>query len=374
MKSKDIFFFIPFLNSGGAERVTLKLFNGLSEKNKNIYLLTLRSGGELESLIKRRSRVKHIGSNSVLFSFFKMVKFFYNNDAVVFSVMTQSSILLLFVKFALKILGRDLKVICVEHSYFPSWGKILGYKKHAFYGFLIKVLYPYANYIVAVSLDIALFFRQIFPDVGDKVVCIYNPIFDTDIQKLKTAYLEHNFFSGNTKKVGYIGRLSSEKNVQLLIRSFHSLLNMGGSDCELIIVGDGHERGKLIELVNELNIVDKVRFIGNLNNPYPVINALDVLVLTSLVEGFPSVLVEAMSLGVPVVSINCKTGPREIITSDSVGLLVESYNPQDFADAIYSVINDRRFDKEIIIDSAARFSTEKSLSNYAELIAAIEKE
>ena len=126
-----------------------------------------------------------------------------------------------------------------------------------------------------------------------------------------------------------VARHARQKNLPLLLRAFRRYVDGGGSGT-LVQIGEGPETGALVRLATDLRLHDKVRFLGHVANPFPQMAAATALVLSSEEEGFGLVLVEAMALGVPVISTDCPGGPAEILEGGRAGLLV----PTGDADAI----------------------------------------
>lgn len=122
-----------------------------------------------------------------------------------------------------------------------------------------------------------------------------------------------------------MGREDDIKGFWHLIKSFF-LVEQKEKEARLMIIGDG-EFLEYKKLVKELGIEDKVWFTGLKKNPYPYLKQAGVYVLTSYHEGFPNALVEAMILGIPVISTDCKTGPREIL-EDQYGILIPNMCPE----------------------------------------------
>ena len=109
-----------------------------------------------------------------------------------------------------------------------------------------------------------------------------------------------------------IGTLSKRKNFSLGIDVFYEL-SKKNKDLHYIILGDGGLKDELLRKISTLNLLDKIHILGFDKNPYRYIKRSKCLVLTSLSEGLPTVLVESLILGTPVVSTNCPTGPDEIL-------------------------------------------------------------
>ncbi|WP_164504401.1 glycosyltransferase [Pseudoalteromonas espejiana] len=107
----------------------------------------------------------------------------------------------------------------------------------------------------------------------------------------------------------YVGRLTASKRVDQLIKA----ISKTKGDKKLIIVGDGEEKSNLKELALQQGVDENVYFLGRLSNPYPYIKNAKAMLLASEFEGYPNCLIEALGLGVPVITSNCQTGPAEIL-------------------------------------------------------------
>lgn len=120
--------------------------------------------------------------------------------------------------------------------------------------------------------------------------------------------------------IGSVGRLSKEKGFDILIRAVDRLLARG-YDLELRIAGEGDQKGPLEKLIRSLGHEDRIHLIGFQADPLPLYQAMDLYALSSIREGLPNVLLEAMALGVPVVATEVAGVPR-VITHEINGLLV----------------------------------------------------
>jgi glycosyltransferase involved in cell wall biosynthesis len=109
---------------------------------------------------------------------------------------------------------------------------------------------------------------------------------------------------------------------------------------KLLILGEGSERASLEQHIKRLGLEERVLMPGFMRNPYPYIANARCLALSSLHEGFPVILIEALGLGRPVISTDCETGPREIIHDGKNGLLVPTNDPQALAVALDRVCLD----------------------------------
>ena len=140
-------------------------------------------------------------------------------------------------------------------------------------------------------------------------------------------------------------------------------------DIALLILGEGTERDRLLDIVKELGLDHFVEFHGFVSNPHAYISRASVLALSSRWEGFGNVLVEALAAGTPVVSTDCPGGPSEILEYGTFGKLVPVGNAEAFADAILNTLDDSP-DRNALVDRAKDFSIDIITSRYMEVLGA----
>jgi glycosyltransferase involved in cell wall biosynthesis len=163
-----------------------------------------------------------------------------------------------------------------------------------------------------------------------------------------------------------VGRLVPVKGFDLLLQAYALARRQRGGLPGLLIVGEGEQRGQLQALAAALGIAGAVRFHGYTSNPYYLMKRAKAFVLSSRHEGMPTVLVEAMALGTPVISFDCTSGPAELIGDSSRGLLV----PAEDVDALAAALV--RYDSVPAADASAveRFRFERAAEAYLQLLAA----
>lgn len=208
-------------------------------------------------------------------------------------------------------------------------------------GRLARVLYPRAAAVTGVSgpvvadlkheigLDPLRVQLDVVPNAVDaEEVSLLSLMPD---KELSATYAEPVFVN--------VGRHARQKNLPLLLRAFRMYLAEGGIGI-LVLVGAGPDTDELRKLASEFGLGENVVFRGRLTNPFPQVAAATAFVLSSEEEGFGLVLVEAMALGVPVISTDCPGGPREILRDGRAGLLVPPGDERALAQALRRIATD----------------------------------
>jgi glycosyltransferase involved in cell wall biosynthesis len=175
---------------------------------------------------------------------------------------------------------------------------------------LVRLVYPRAERVIAVSDGVAATLANDFGVAAERIEVINNPVDSCAIQDLAAEPPE---CAVTPADIVAMGRLTPEKNFELAIRGFAR----SGWPGRLILLGEGPLAADLQRLGNELGLADRLILAGFLRNPYAVIGRAGLFMLTSNHEGFSNSLLEAMSLGVPVVATDCPFSPAEILEAQS---------------------------------------------------------
>jgi len=177
-----------------------------------------------------------------------------------------------------------------------------------------KLLYPRASKIIAVSQQIRKFLINEWQINPDKIVVVYNPLDMQLVRNLATEplnYEEKTLFE-RKKVIINVARLSKEKGQWHLIRAFKSV-SKEVPDARLVILGNGVLKNYLEKLISDLNLRNKVFLLGWRSNPFKYMARSFLFCFPSLWEGFGNAIVEALACGLPVMSADCLSGPREIL-------------------------------------------------------------
>ena len=185
----------------------------------------------------------------------------------------------------------------------------------------IRLLYPRVERIVAVSEGVAEDTARLARLPRRAITVIRNPVITPELPRQAAEPCPHPWLQGGEIPVILAaGRLQRQKDFPTLIRAFARL--RADRPCRLLILGEGRGRETLEGLIRGLGLGDAVGLPGHQANPYPFLARASLFVLSSAWEGSPNVLTEALALGVPVVSTDCPSGPREILEGGRFGPLV----------------------------------------------------
>ena len=198
------------------------------------------------------------------------------------------------------------------------------------------------------------------------ITTIYNPVVMPDVRTRAEEQTNHPWLSdGAPPVILAVGRMSKQKDYPTLIRAFALLA--GRRPCRLVILGQGEQRAELEQLAASLGVADRVSFAGWVENPFAFMSRASLFVLSSIYEGLPTVLLEAMACGCPCVSTDCPAGPSEILEDGRLGPLVPVGDEGALADAMERVL-ERPPDAHALRERAEDFSGEMSVAAYEALI------
>ena len=167
-----------------------------------------------------------------------------------------------------------------------------------------------------------------------------------------------------------VGRLVKLKQFDRLIDCY-SKSHLPNKNIHLVILGVGEEQTNLQNKISELNLDDKVHLLGFKKNVYDYILNSKFLVLSSKYEGFPMVVLEALSIGIPVVSFDCESGPNEMIQNNFNGILVENQNFEELTSKLDIFVEDEIFYQECknnAISSVAKFQSNIIVNQWLQLL------
>ena len=231
--------------------------------------------------------------------------------------------------------GYEGHVIMCERTHQTTMQQSQSAIYRMFSKFMVMFSYKRADLVLANSYAMQTDLIENFK-IKTPVRVIYNPI---DLHFIKTHVDEEPgfIFDKNIFHFVNVGGFRKEKNHLLLIQAFFILKNL---PCKLLIVGAGVMEEELKQKGHDLGLMDKIIFFGFDKNPFKYVSRSDCFVLSSDVEGFPNVLIEALACGKPVISTDCSSGPRELLApaTDLHHRVINKYEIGEFG--ILTPIND----------------------------------
>lgn len=368
MQRPRIGFFVPEMAVGGAEHVTVNVANGLAERGYDVDLLLAYPAGAFRGKVEDSIRVVDLDVPRVpgvglgvsvpkLASYLRSTR-----PDVLFSAMTHANVVALAAK---AVSNASTRAVPVEHLPFSAKSAT----KDAVVLSVAKFGYAIADGVVAVSEGVAESVARNTRVDGDDVRVLYNPIPTGEIyerSKGPVTDAEEWFRSDDFDVVLGVGRLEDQKDFATLIGAFDRV-RTEVDDARLVIVGEGSGREELLALVADLGLSDVVSLPGFVDDVYPYMGRASVFALSSRNEGLPTVLVEAMACGCPVVATDCPSGPREILEAGEHGPLVPVGDERALAEAIRAVLSDPP-EGRALRERAADFSFDAVLDDYEAFI------
>jgi glycosyltransferase involved in cell wall biosynthesis len=314
---------------GGAERVLTIIANELSRLNYHVsimsYSLEDKSYYPLSDKVHRIPLGYNISKSTFIntFLFFKIIfklrkQVKINKTDIIIPLGTESAIITI---LSLFFLPRVKKMVWIHYSFFQK----LKLRDRLFRRIFIK----YFDKLLVLNKTDFKKFNDLFPN---KVEYLPNPV----------SFKSNEFSTLNNKVFIAAGRIDKIKGFDQLIKSFNIVVNeYGHKDWRLRIFGkDGGEKSNLKILIENLKLTSNVFIFDAVNNIKQEYLLSDVYLMTSINECFPMVLLEAQAIGLPIISFDCNSGPRDIIENNINGFLIDPYNIHSFASAMSLLIND----------------------------------
>jgi glycosyltransferase involved in cell wall biosynthesis len=366
LAGKRIAVFIQSLTIGGAERMTINLVEGLVKNDIQVDLLLAdRSGGFLSDV---PSGVKGIDlkGKRVLLSIFPLVHYLRKQcPDLLYSVQIHASLIAI---WAARLARVPTKVVISPRNMLSDSLAAAPTLRNKVLISLARRFFRFADAAICVSQGVAEDLIKVTGMPRQKTYVVYNPVVSPAFEQKAREPISHDWFlPGLPPVVLAVGRLAVAKDYPTLLRAF-AIVNRE-QPARLLILGDGQERARLELFVKELGLSSQVQLPGFVKNPYPYMLQSRLLVLSSRWEGLPNVLVESLACGTPVVSTDCRSGPREILDNGRFGRLVPVGDADALAQAILESLHTTP-DRSFLKKRAQDFSLEESVGKYTRIFEA----
>ncbi len=376
--------FVPTLAAGGAERAALALAGGLLGRGWDVDIVACRHTGALREDVPPGVRAISLNAAGVARGIPSLRAYVRRERPIaVFSALAHANLAAI---AAVRTLRRPrpprhprsprtpfqprtplqphTRVVVVEHSHLTTSTSRGGLKDRSIPRF-VRLLYRHADAVAAVSAGVAADLARHAAMSPTAVEVIGNPVDFEGIRRSAAEPVEHPWLSDPAVPVVVaVGRLTAAKDYPTLLRAI--ALVRRETAVRALVLGEGPARGELQRLIAELGLGESVALCGFQPNPHPFVERAQLFVLSSRWEGLPTALIEAASLGTPVVSTDCPSGPSEIF-GDARHRLVSPGDPRGLAAAMLDAL--RHPDRHRLNLAAHRFQLDLVLDRYEALLA-----
>jgi len=346
---KKVLFAVPTLDALGVQHDILTLINHWSDNNFEVkLLLNSRTGDfadqfpssidsiEVDDFILNIPKLRVL--ERMTYGYFRAIAS-YNPDVIISFVPFSNYSCFL----AKKLFGLKFSLVVSEHAHVSAAMNDVQNMDNFFMKIYRKTFrYVYNNTLVDVvkcisieSMDDLLKEHKIDQS---KTRLIHNPIPINEIilKGKEEVTFPNNFCNENSFIIINSGRITVQKRQDLLIKSF-AVVNAKFPETRLVILGKG-DSNELFMLAKELGVENFIFFAGFQRNPWKWVSKAQLFVLTSCWEGLPCVISETMALGVPIVSTDCPSGPKEMLMDGELGILAKTDDVEDITNKIIQAI------------------------------------
>jgi starch synthase (maltosyl-transferring) len=333
--SITILYLITSTNVGGTEKALLELIRYIDRKEFTVYVCSVKKPGAYAQALADEAdgffslNLSEGGGVSAIANFIPAVV------RLIQLIRAVSPSILHCLLFRANILGRIAGRIARVPIIISSIRVIEAQRaKHL----VDRLTSPLATHYLAVSQaarDYTIRHAKISPA---KIFTIYNGIKTNGEGRKKPVWRTALSLHADDVVLGLIGRLHKQKGHIVLLKALPRVLAQA-VNTHVIFCGEGEEEARLKVAAQDLGIARHVHFIGLIENAYQMLSQIDIVVVPSLWEGMPNVVLEAMAAGRPVVASNI-AGLDEVVVAGETGLLFKPGDPHGLADALLKLIQD----------------------------------
>jgi len=328
---KQFAIYLPSLNGGGAERAMVNLAHGLAGCGCAVDLVLAQAKGPYLDEVNKAIRLVDLKASRVLTSLPALARYLRREQPeALLSALDYANVVAL---WARRLAGVPCRVLVTEHNTLSRSAGNSARWRQRMVPHLVKRFYPWADYVIGISRGVADDLSQTAGLPRERIKILYNPVVTPELREKARAPLNHPWFeTGQPPVVLAVGRLTKQKDFPTLIRAFAQVRQT--RPARLLILGEGPDRPALEALVHKLSLEGDVAMPGFVENPYAYMSRVSLYVLSSRWEGLPTVLIEALSCGLPIIATDCPSGPREILANGLYGSLVPVEDVTALAQAI----------------------------------------
>lgn len=364
-----LLYVIHTMNNGGAEALAIRLAEQLNKSHFPTAVCSLSDEGPLkEILVEKQIPFFTLGKKAGkdLGLIWRLKDFVSKRKYTIVHTHNQGP--LLYAGLA-KVFGGKFLLVHTEHI---NETKEISYStKDILYN---KFLYRQLDGFISIARHLTKYFRSHYNLSHAQLTTIPNSIAIETAPSLPISELRRELgLSDETVIVGNISALRPQKDHRTLIKAMEIIVSKM-PNIVLVIAGEGESRHELFEYVRQFELGQHIRFLGYRPDVKELLAQFDLFVLSSLYEGLPLCILEAMAAGLAVVATNVE-GTNELVRNGQTGLLVPSKQPEQFADAIITVLRDQNLRERMGVAGqqlvADEYNFEKMIDSYASYYRAI---
>lgn len=360
---KKIFIILPDLGNGGAEKLSVNLFQEWSKLNFDVYFVLIKKAGIFAKKIPKK-KIFILKEKNFINSIFKLKKIFSEKkpDFILSSMWPLTSITVL----SWLLSGRSGKLFLSDHTIISQSAKYEIKYPLILIKYVMRLTYKYANGIIAVSKAVKTDLKKLLNFKNEEhIKVIYNPITKNSKLNLKLNEEEKRLSKkiwGNYKfKILNVGKLKTQKNHKLLIEAILNCKNI--KNIRLVIVGTGELMNQLKKKILSHNLDKNILLLGHRQDLKIYYKTADLFVLTSDWEGFSNVTAEALEYGLPVITTDYRYGPVEILDKGKYGTIINSKKSQNLTIAIDQNLK-KKHDRKKLFNRSKIFNIKKISNSY----------
>lgn len=351
--------YLPYFDNGGVERMLVNLALGMASLGQQVQFIVCKSSRPYLATLSGHAELIELGEGGPSELIERTATYLRNAQPCVLLTAKEPDIALASAALVKSGISCRLYIRAVTNhlqrlrytNFIRRWYELRN----------IRHLYRKADGIVAVSNGVADDVRHIVGKHCPSITTARNPVITDDLFRRAQSMPSHPWFDGDIPIILGIGRFSRAKNFPLLLEAFAQVRQQ--RPCRLILLGKGRQQGRLEQLSARLGVAQDVDMPGYVENPYPYLRHASLFVLSSLWEGSPNVLTEALALGCPVVATDCPSGPREILQDGKFGSLVPMNDATALAQAMLDTLRQPP-SAEALRQATLGYTTKESARQY----------
>ncbi len=359
----DVALFLSSLAGGGAERVFVDLANEFSARGLQVDMVLASAEGPYVGDVSSAVRIVNFNASRILRALPPLVRYLRaERPLVIFSALDHANVIAV---LARRLAGGSTRCVISMRSVPTEVYRRADSLGSRLLMRFIKLAYPLADAIVANSQAVAIDLSRLLGIPVDQLHVIHNPLNLARIQAASRAPLAHDWATGGAPPfILAVGSLAPLKDFETLVRAFAIVHH--GRACHLVILGEGPDREKLEAVARDLGVANHVLMPGFVPNPFAWMRSARVFVSSSVTEGFPNALLQALALGLPIVCTDSVGGSAELLENGRWGTLVPVGRPEAMAVAIADCLDCGP--NLAAPDRAAEFSHVRVASRFLEVL------